>query len=168
MQIRKAAATAREALLDQAASRLGMSRDRLVVQAGTVAPRAGGPGVTYAALLQGRSLLMKVDPAVRTKDPKDYRIVGTPVRRLDIPAKIFGTFDFVHDVRVPDMVHARMVHPAAVGARAISSPWWRVTNGRPFVHRARWGPSGAGEGLPDVRLPVEHPTCLRGAYTYVD
>ena len=40
--------------------------------------------------------------------------------RLDIPAKIFGTFDFVQDVKVPGMVHARMVHPAGVGANAQS------------------------------------------------
>ena len=182
MQIRKAAATAREALLDQAAARLGVSRDQLMVQAGVVAPRAGGSGVTFAALLQGRSLSMKVNPEVRTKDPKDYRIVGTPVRRLDIPAKIFGTFEFVHDVRVPDMLHARMVHPAAVGARleswddtpcrdipgylrtvrrgdflavVASDEWAAVRASRALV--AKWG---AGEGLPDDARLVAY---MRGA-----
>ncbi|MGO4395460.1 molybdopterin cofactor-binding domain-containing protein [Variovorax sp. M-6] len=182
MQIRKAAATAREALLDQAATRLGIPSDQLVVQEGTVAPRAGGPGITYAALLQGRSLSMKVNPAVRTKDPSDYRIVGRPVRRLDIPAKIFGTFDFVHDVRVPGMVHARMVHPAAVGARleswddtpcrdipgylravrqgdflavVASDEWAAVRASRTLV--AKWG---GGEGLPDDARLVAY---MRGA-----
>lgn len=171
MQIRKAAATARAALLGQAAIRLGIASDQLVVQDGTVAPRAGGPGVTYAALLQGRNLSMKVDPAVRTKDPKDYRLVGTAVRRLDIPAKIFGTFDFVHDVRLPGMLHARVVHPAAVGAtleswddtpcrdipgyvRAVrqgdflavvaSDEWAAIRASRALV--AKWS---AGAGLPD-------------------
>ncbi|MDM0021401.1 xanthine dehydrogenase family protein molybdopterin-binding subunit [Variovorax saccharolyticus] len=182
MQIRRAAATAREALLDQAAARLGVARDQLAVQAGTVAPRAGGPGVTYAALLQGRSLTMKLDPAVRTKDPKDYRIVGKPVRRLDIPAKIFGSFEFVHDVRVPDMVHARVVHPAAFGARLeswddtlcrdipgylravrqgdflavlASDEWAAIRASRALV--AKWG---AAEGLPDEARLVAY---MRGA-----
>src|SRR6185436_20592301 len=54
------------------------------------------------------------NPAVALKDPKEYTIVGKPVPRLDIPAKIFGTFDFVQDVKVPGMLHARMIHPAGV------------------------------------------------------
>ena len=59
---------------------------------------------------------MKIDPAAPLKDPKDYTIVGTSVPRLDIPAKIFGTFNFVQDHKLPGMLHARVVHPAAVGA----------------------------------------------------
>ena len=59
---------------------------------------------------------IKVDPAAPLKDPKDYTIVGKSVPRLDIPAKIFGTFNFVQDVKLPGMLHARVVHPAAVGA----------------------------------------------------
>ena len=59
---------------------------------------------------------MKVDPTARLKDPKDYTIESTSVPRRDIPAKIFGTFSFVHDHKLPGMLHARVVHPAAVGA----------------------------------------------------
>ena len=57
-----------------------------------------------------------MNPAAPLKDPRDYKIVGKPVPRLDIPAKIFGTFTYVHDFKLPGMLHARMVHPAAVGA----------------------------------------------------
>jgi CO/xanthine dehydrogenase Mo-binding subunit len=78
---------------------------------------AHGKGLSYAELVGDRKLTIKVNVAAPLKDPKDYTIVGKPVPRLDIPAKIFGTFNFVQDVKVPGMVHARMVHPAAVRAR---------------------------------------------------
>ena len=63
-----------------------------------------------------RTLALQLNPAAPLKDPKDYTIVGKPIPRVDIPAKVFGTFKFVHDVRVPGMLHARVVHPAAVRA----------------------------------------------------
>jgi nicotinate dehydrogenase subunit B len=116
MQIRRAAATAREALLAQAASRLGVTKDRLAVRDGLVTPRQGGEGLSYAQLVDGREFTIKVDPGAPLKDPKDYTIVGTPVPRLDIPAKVMGRYFYVQDLKVPGMLHARVVHPAAVGA----------------------------------------------------
>ena len=120
MQIRRAAATAREALLDQAAGRLGVAKAELVARDGAVAVRDGSRSVSYAELLGGRTFMLKLDPAAPLKDPKDYTIVGTAVPRLDIPDKIFGTFNFVHDVKLPSMLHARMVHPAGVKAKLVS------------------------------------------------
>ncbi|MFO1313393.1 MAG: molybdopterin cofactor-binding domain-containing protein [Burkholderiales bacterium] len=117
MQIRRAAATAREALLDLASRRLGEPKAELEIRQGIVSRRSGGEGLSFAQLVSERSLMLKLDPAAPLKDPKDYGIVGTPVPRRDIPAKIFGTFTFVQDVKLPGMLHARMVHPAAVGAK---------------------------------------------------
>lgn len=116
MEIRRAAATAREALLGLAASKLNVAQDQLVVRDGVVAPSAGGAGLSYAELVGDRQFTIKVDPAASLKDPKDYTIVGKSIPRLDIPAKIFGTFNFVQDVKLPGMLHARVVHPTAVGA----------------------------------------------------
>ena len=56
MQIRRAAATAREALLDQAALRLSVAKDQLVVRDGVAAPRSGGPGLSYAQLVGDRAI----------------------------------------------------------------------------------------------------------------
>jgi len=116
IQIRQAAATARGALLQMAADSLKVTKDALAVRDGVVTSRTDGKTLSYAQLIGGRNLAMKLDPAAPLKDPKDYTIVGTSVPRLDIPAKIFGTFNFVQDHRLPGMVHARVVHPAAVGA----------------------------------------------------
>ncbi len=116
MQIRRAAATARDALLDEAAQKLGTAKSDLAVRDGVVSLHDGSKSVPYAELVGERKLALKVNPAARLKDSKDYTIVGMPIARLDIPAKTFGTFEFVQDVKVPGMLHARVVHPA--GARA--------------------------------------------------
>jgi CO/xanthine dehydrogenase Mo-binding subunit len=117
MQIRRAAATARETLLGLAARRLNVEKDELAINAGVVTAKAGGKGLSYGQLVGDRTFTVKVNPSAPLKDPKDYTIVGKPIARLDIPAKIFGTFTFVQDVKVPGMVHARVIHPAAVGAK---------------------------------------------------
>ena len=117
MQIRRAAATARESLLTRAANKLRVPKDLLRISDGVIAPKSGGEGLSYAQLVAGRQFTIKVNPAAPLKDPGDYKIVGTAVPRLDIPGKIFGTFTYVHDLKLPGMLHARMVHPKAVGAR---------------------------------------------------
>jgi nicotinate dehydrogenase subunit B len=117
MQIRVAAATAREALLDEAAKRLHTTKEDLTVHAGVVIPRSGGTGVSYAQLTAGRTIQLRVDPKAPLKDPKSYTIVGKSVPRLDIPAKIMGSFSFVQDFKLPGMLHARAVHPPAMQAQ---------------------------------------------------
>jgi nicotinate dehydrogenase subunit B len=115
-QIRTAAATAREALLSRAAHRLRIPKQELSVHAGIVTPRSGGKGISYAELAGQRAIHLTVDPHAPLKSPKQYTIVGTSVPRIDIPAKVLGRFEYVHDVRVAGMLHARMVHPPAMGA----------------------------------------------------
>ena len=116
MQIRQAAATARRALVQQAAQRLGVPAVDLVVENGTVRSRSGGKQVTYGELLRGRTFSLKIDSQAPLKDPASYTIVGRSVARLDIPAKVTGRFTFMQNVRVPGMLHGRVVRPPAVGA----------------------------------------------------
>jgi CO/xanthine dehydrogenase Mo-binding subunit len=120
VQIRRAAATAREALLDLAARRLDVAKADLVVRSGVVRPRSGETETSYAQLVDDQIFSIKLDPAAPLKDPAEYTVVGTSVPRLDIPAKVLGEFFYVHDLKLPGMLHARMVHPAAVGAKLLS------------------------------------------------
>ncbi len=69
----------------------------------------------YAALLAGHAEL-SLDLSTPLKAPADYRIVGTSTPRIDIPAKATGALTFVHDMRVPGMLHGRVVRPPYVGA----------------------------------------------------
>ena len=77
-----------------------------------------GRPIAFDALLRGRHVELKLDPATRVKSAADYRLVGSPVPRVDIPAKATGELVFVHDMRVPGMLHGRVVRPPYAGVDA--------------------------------------------------
>jgi len=116
VQVRQAAATARNALLQQAATQLGVAPDDLSVADGVIAAKSGGGTVTYAELIGGKYFALKVDPTSPTKNPADYKFVGKPLERYDIPGKLTGQFTYMQDFRVPGMLHGRVVRPPALGA----------------------------------------------------
>lgn len=117
VQIRQAAATARRALVAAAAEKLGVPASDLQTQKGVVSVTRGpAASVSYADLIGDKQFRLKVDKAARLKDPAQYTIVGQSVPRHDLPAKCTGEFTYAHDVRVPGMLHARVVRPPAIGA----------------------------------------------------
>lgn len=131
-QLRQAAAAARQELLKLASAKLGSPVEKLLVENGVIKV-AEQPGQTtsYADLIGGRHFNvkitatgtgwdMKVAPEVPAKDPKRYRIVGTSVLRVDLPGKFTGEFAFTQDVRVPGMLHGRVVRPPVVNSKAQS------------------------------------------------
>jgi len=116
-QIRQAAATARRALLELAARRLGAAPGDLEVRYGVVRVQADPTkNVSYSELVGGRQFRLKLDKEAPLKSPTRYTVVGRSVPRLDVPAKVTGEFTYMHDVRVPGMLHGRVVRPPAIGA----------------------------------------------------
>jgi nicotinate dehydrogenase subunit B len=116
MQLRNAAATAKAALLEQAAKRFDAKKEDLKVADGVVS--AGNKRVSYGELIGGKRFALTLDhtkPAA-AKDPKDYKFVGKSVPRVDIPEKVTGRFTYMQDFRVPGMLHGRVVRPPAIGA----------------------------------------------------
>jgi CO/xanthine dehydrogenase Mo-binding subunit len=115
MQLRQAAAAARNALTAEAAKKLGT--DTLIVSDGVIS--SGGKKVSYGELIGGKSFAIKLDPKqpVNEKAPKDYKIVGKSQPRMDIPGKVTGRFTYMQDFRVPGMLHGRVVRPPAIGAK---------------------------------------------------
>jgi CO/xanthine dehydrogenase Mo-binding subunit len=122
VQIRQAAATARKALVELAARRLRVDPADLVAVAGEVRPKAGGAGVSFAELVGGSRFDLKLDPKAPLKDPRTYTLVGKALPRPDVPHKVAGggAYMYVHDFSLPDMLHARVVRPPAVGAKLVS------------------------------------------------
>lgn len=114
VQLRAAAATARRELIRLAGERLRAEPSSLRVEEGVVV----GPGgrISYAELVGGRTLSLKVDTNAPIKPPEARRIVGRAVPRVDIPDKVFGRFRYVYDVRREGMLHGRTVFPPALGA----------------------------------------------------
>jgi CO/xanthine dehydrogenase Mo-binding subunit len=121
VQLRQAAATARAALQQLAAKKFDVAPEKVVLANGQ-AGVAGQPSKTssYAALLHGNRLELPMDQKAVLKDSRNYRVVGKPMQRADIPGKVFGKFTFMQDFRVPGMVHARVIHPNAYGAQLVS------------------------------------------------
>jgi nicotinate dehydrogenase subunit B len=123
MQLRRAAATARRALLDRAAAELKRDASKLAIRDGVVMTKgdqAGGRKLPLGTLVRGMSLALRIDDNAPLKAPADYTIVGTSVRRLDIPDKINGRFTFMQDFELPGMLHGRVIRPSGIGATLVS------------------------------------------------
>jgi nicotinate dehydrogenase subunit B len=122
--LRQAAATARAFLHCEAAQRLGVAPGSIMLAedgAFRVDPRRDPSAantnlfVSFADLIAGRTLRLALDPDARLKPASDYTIVGRGQPRTDIPGKALGTFQYVHDVRLPGMAHGRVVRPPYSG-----------------------------------------------------
>ena len=119
VQLRQAAATAREALLALAAARLQRPASELTLEEGLIGAVSGGPRVSIAELVGDRPFNVKLNPRAPLMDPARYSIVGRSMQRPDLAAKVTGRHVFVHDFKLPDMLHGRVLRPSAVGAKLI-------------------------------------------------
>jgi nicotinate dehydrogenase subunit B len=112
-----AAATAREALVDLAAARLGLSRTQLTTADGFVVARSDvSRRIAYGDLIGGKTFNVPMNPSVRRKPHADWKVLGTSLARVDLPAIATGQLEFVHNVHMPGMLHGRVVRPPSVGA----------------------------------------------------
>jgi nicotinate dehydrogenase subunit B len=131
-QIRQAAAAARYELLKLAAAQLSVPVDKLTVVDGVVSVIGDeSKKISYGQLIGGKRFNtkitatgtgwdMKVAPEVKAKDPKNYKIVGQPVKRFEIPTKVTGEHDYIHNVRIPGMLHGRVVRPPVINTEPVS------------------------------------------------
>jgi CO/xanthine dehydrogenase Mo-binding subunit len=129
-QTRAAAAYAHKLLLGMASTQLGVPVASLSSSNGVIT--GGGKTVKFSDLIGGKlfNYVMPLDPANSTsatatqyipgagitKPVSQYKLVGKQVHRIDIPAKVMGTYTYIHNVRVPGMIHARSVRPRGAGA----------------------------------------------------
>jgi nicotinate dehydrogenase subunit B len=118
--LRQAAAEARRAMLEMASSALDATLEELAVSDGMIYVITDpARRITYAKLMGGKAFNREVQEDVPQKPPQEYRIVGTSVPRLDLLSKVSGEPSFIQDIRLPDMLHARLVRPPSVNARLI-------------------------------------------------
>src|SRR4051794_10941259 len=128
-QMRMAAAEARRVLVEMAAEKLGTPADQLILVNGTISAAFNRDKKTsYAELVGGRYFNVQLEwnkqwgnplYAPGKAQPKPHpaqKIVGQPIKREDVAPKVFAQEDFVPDVKVPGMVHGRMIRPAVAGA----------------------------------------------------
>ncbi len=106
----QAAATAREALVAMAAQKLGAPADQLALENGVVSA-SSGRRVSYGELIGGKHFDLTVSAIAKRRSPNEWKVLGKPVPSMDQIALITGTFEFVHNVQVPGMVHGRVLRP---------------------------------------------------------
>ena len=117
-KLRLGGAQVREMLISAAAQKWGVDRSTLKADNGMVLG-ADGKKATYGELAEGASKL-PVPEKVALKDPKDFKIVGKRVKRLDTPAKVNGTAEFGIDVKLPGMVYASLEQCPVIGGKVKS------------------------------------------------
>src|SRR5215467_3113990 len=131
-QLRQIAAEGRAALLKLASSQLGAPASALTVTDGVIS--SGTQRVSYGDLVKGRVLTavapitvsgyggfrMSITGTAKPKNPSQYTTVGKSVPRVEIPDKVTAKATYVQDVRVPNMLHARVIHPKGIGSTLVS------------------------------------------------
>ncbi|EGP08351.1 isoquinoline 1-oxidoreductase beta subunit [Bradyrhizobiaceae bacterium SG-6C] len=115
--LRKAAAQARHFLIARAAERLGLSAADLSIEDGLIRGH-DNRSVSYGELIGEEVIRLELADDVEVKTADSYKIVGQSIPRVDLPAKATGELVYVHDVRVPDMLHGRVVRPPYAGVDA--------------------------------------------------
>jgi nicotinate dehydrogenase subunit B len=116
--IQNAAAQVRELLIAEAGKRFELPAENLRAENGAIlAP--DGRRIGYGQLVAADMLHVEAQPSSKLKDPATFKVMGQPVRRVDIPAKVTGGAAYVQDMRLPGMVHARMVRPPSYGAQLV-------------------------------------------------
>src|SRR4051812_18072064 len=163
-QVRAAAAEARQALLALASTRLGVQAGSLKVAKGVVSID-GNPtqSVSYGELVGDRRFNLKFTGTAPQKPSKRYTLVGTRVPRVDIPDKASGKYTHMQHLRMPDMLHGRIVRPRGqraygAGAKPLSIdessiagiPTARVVRKGDFVGvvaKEEWGAVKAAQAL---------------------
>jgi CO/xanthine dehydrogenase Mo-binding subunit len=120
-QIRTAAAEARLALFEMASKRLNIPTSGLTVSKGVVSTVDGSKRVTYGELVGNRTFNLPFTGSAPVKKPAEYKIVATPVARRDLPDKVNGTHVYMQHVRVPGMLHGRVVRPRGQRAYGVGA-----------------------------------------------
>lgn len=115
--LRHACAEARRALLEKASDVLDASPEELEAREGVIVVR-GDPArsISYSDLMGGKRFERRITLKAPLKRPGEYTIVGKPLPRADLPGKITGSPSFIHDFRLPGMLHGRVVRPPSPGA----------------------------------------------------
>lgn len=131
--LRNAAAEARRVLRELGAQRLGVDAEEVAVADGSVYLRADPARRSgYGELIGGGHFDVRLEwngsygnaldaqGSASPKDPTEYRVVGQSFPRRDLPDIVMGTHEYIVDVRVPDMMHGRVVRPPAAGSVPLS------------------------------------------------
>jgi nicotinate dehydrogenase subunit B len=117
----QAAATARQALIELGSNHLDIPAAQLTARdASVVDTKNPAKKVPYGDLIGGKKFSLALDPNIQRKPAAEWTVLGKPIPRVDIPALAMGNFEFVHNIKVPGMLHGKVVRPPVVGATVVN------------------------------------------------
>jgi nicotinate dehydrogenase subunit B len=119
-QLRKAAATARQALLEMAAKNWKTQAAGLKTANGQVVNPKNKKSVSYGQLTKGKQLLLPLSEKATLTPASQWRVTGQSVPKVNGRDMITGRHKFVSDLKVPGMLHGKILRPPAYGARLVS------------------------------------------------
>lgn len=115
-QVQQAAAQARVALLNLAAKKLEMDVNALAVERGLIKNADGKKSITYGELIGDQLFDLRFTGTAPVKSSQQFRLVGKGLSRKDTPLKAKGTYQYIQHLRLPNMLHGRIVRPRGQGA----------------------------------------------------
>src|SRR5262245_9194430 len=118
-QLRKAAAAAREIMLDLAAEQLKVERGSLVAADGKVTHPATGRSLSYGALSKGQKI-MKAIGAASLSPPEEWKVSGKTLRKVNGRDIVTGKHRYTPDIKLPETLHGKVLRPSAFGATLVS------------------------------------------------
>jgi nicotinate dehydrogenase subunit B len=133
-QLRRVAATAREALIDLAAKNWTADRATLTAADGKILDAASGRAVGFGELTKGEKLVLSISDSVPTKPATAWKIAGTSLPKINGRDFVTGAHQYASDITRPGMMHGRVLRPAALGATLASLD------------------TGAAEAMPGVKI----------------
>ncbi len=164
--VRAAAAEARIVLMNLAAKKLDVGRDRLIVDNGVISV-AGHPSrkVTYGELAKGKHIARLVDEKATLRAVKDFKVSGRSAKRLDGHDKVTGRAQYAGDVRLPGMLYARLLRPPSHGAtrKSLDTSKAKAMSGVMMIEKddlvavLHADPERAGQALSLIRAEWDEP-----------
>jgi isoquinoline 1-oxidoreductase len=119
-QLRRAAAAARAALVDLAATRWSVPREEVTLADGTVRHARNGKSIGFGELTRGERIVRQIPADQPTKPAAQWTVAGEPIRKVDNQQVVTGARKYVSDMTRPGMLIGRVVRPPASGATLVS------------------------------------------------
>lgn len=116
-KLRKAAASAREIILDMAATSLKADRKKLALENGVIKNPATGKSVDIGQVAKGQKLLKPVNDNVSVTPVNEWKVAGTSVKKVRAESFLTGKHKYVSDMRLPDMLYGKVLRAPAYGAK---------------------------------------------------
>jgi len=164
--LRAAAAEAKAVLLEMAAENLQIPKEKLSIEGGMVYATADKKTrVTFGQLTKGQKILRKLDGKAATKSVSEFKVMGKPIKRLDALPKVTGKAKYAGDMRLPDMLYAKILRPPAHAAKlksvntsaAEKMPGVAVVNQDGLIAVLHQDPEAAEKALASIKVEFDVP-----------